>query len=121
MEPANNINRIGLVVTPKDPFYLWALSVVDKLPDRSADDLNMIQGPTVYLLPETRLDGQADTDALVARYSGRIFAFELGGWTEKTELWPKKQSFAVFRNWFDAQVSMIWDLDRGEIVTYGDA
>ena len=39
MKAASNINRSGLVVRPKQPFFDWAMCIVDGLPYRAADDL----------------------------------------------------------------------------------
>src|SRR3989339_1543282 len=39
VKAASNINRSGLVVRPKQPFFDWAMCIVDGLPDRAAHDM----------------------------------------------------------------------------------
>jgi hypothetical protein len=91
------LDRVAIVVEPKEPFRAWvrgleAESLIDSMgPDELA---------TVYLLPAPVEDG---ADVLAPWYA-EIFEEQLTGWWRDRRVWPRSRTRAVFDEWFAVRV-----------------
>lgn len=101
------LNRSAIVIRPLQPFLDWVHEVVPT--SQSLGFADLYREPNVYLLPETT--SPEDADRLVQRCFGTIFEAELGGWFRDPSDWPTKQTFRLFRAWFEYTYhSMLFDL-----------
>ncbi len=101
------LNRLVVVIRPKDPYIQWANSFDDDGPpfDRALAD----EDATTFLLPEG--DDDREYEALLRRYFGTIFEHELSSWMRDEDSWPPDRSYALFREWFDVTFhSIVVDL-----------
>ena len=102
------LNRLLVVVTPKEPFAEWVARTdpEDKSPPTLAD---IRREPTAYLIEEC--DMEDEYPRALKRHFRKVFENELAGWYTVEESWPKNRSFTMFKDWFDFSfVSMINDL-----------
>lgn len=66
------------------------------------------------------MEPTAGRSKLGVRYSidenHKIFEMELSGWSIDENLWPKKRTFKIFREWFEIELhSMVFDSGDDEI------
>ncbi len=98
------LNRAALRVRPLAPYIEWAKSLDESglTPERSSEQ-------TVYLVPEFGNDAEAE-NVLKAVYA-EVFERELFAWHTDESDWPKKRTFALFKQWFSVELdSMVEDL-----------
>ena len=96
-----------MVVTPKEPFRQWILSV-DEL-SRPLELSDVQDDCTAYLIPECLSD--EDQVAIINWCWDVIFEQELFSWFEDEDLWPKDRDPAMFLEWFDiAFQTLVLDL-----------
>lgn len=101
------LNRGLLIVRPRDPFVEWVLETDPG--DGEIDEDVVRHSRTAYLVPEFGSEREG-LDWLQSHYD-LIFEIELDGWYANPELWPRKRSWAMFRDWFDLEtIEMAWDL-----------
>jgi hypothetical protein len=103
-----SLNRLLVVVTPKEPFAKWVARTdpKDKSPPTLAD---IRRESTAYLIEECVMEDEYPR--ALRRHFHEIFENELAGWYTLEETWPKIRSFTMFQDWFDFSfVSMINDL-----------
>lgn len=98
------LNRAALIVRPLQPYLDWAKSLDDSgLVPNQADE------KTVYLVADYGNDQEAD-QVLRGVYA-EVFERELFAWHTDENDWPKKRTFAVFKQWFAIEMhSMVEDL-----------
>ncbi len=98
------LNRAALRVRPLAPYIAWANSLDDS--GVSPEDA---REQTVYLVPAFGDDVEAE-NVLKAVYA-EVFARELfAGHTDESD-WPKKRTYALFKQWFAVELdSMVEDL-----------
>ncbi len=102
-----DINRCAVWVTPRPPFLAWAEQCGDGVPYPVGQERN------VYLLPWFALE--SDIEEILEHYYDIIFESELGDWADDESLWPEARTYALFREWFDVEVSScVVDLVAGE-------
>jgi hypothetical protein len=102
------LNRLLVVVTPKEPFAEWVVGTDprDKSPPTLAD---VRRESTAYLIEEC--DMETEYQRTLRRHFRVIFENELAGWYTLEETWPKNRTFAMFQDWFDVSfISMVNDL-----------
>ena len=76
----------------------------------------MRQERTVYLISEEDADGEEAVQNWVEANFGAMFENELDGWYTDPDLWPRKRTLALFREWFEVEYhSVIVDTVGGEI------
>jgi hypothetical protein len=103
------INRGSVIVRPKQPYLDWAAQL---------DDSGIVPDPqderTIYLIPE--YDSDVEAMEILANCFDIIFEEELGGWHTDESAWPRKRTFALFREWFSFEFhSVVEDLCDYEI------
>ncbi len=99
------VNRVALVVRPREPYAAWANAV-----DEEAEyDLALHRNePEVFLLPVWAAD---DLGAAIAEHWKVIFEQELEAWCTNEKAWPRKRTLAMFREWFEVGLAEpVWDL-----------
>ncbi len=111
------INRISIVVTPREPYFTWARSI-----DQQAATLELaeIEFRLVYLVevPDTWTP-----DEVIRRHILEIFEEQLHSWHRIKNRWPASRSLRKFREWFNANadvIDMVWDLSGSPIVGDGE-
>jgi len=83
------LNRSAIVVKPRQPFLDW-LNVVDPT-SRTLTLRELVQEPTVYLIPEC--DTDEDVADILRELCEEIFIEQLAGWFTDTTTWPQDRSF----------------------------
>ena len=102
------LNRVAVIITPKQPFINWIKSQDSsfKVPVKKHDYKN------IYLLPE---DDHDDWQEYVKKECVTIFGMELKSWNSDPHSWPLNREWKAFNKWFDFEVqTMIFDLDDDE-------
>ena len=103
-----SVNRYALIVTRRKPYADWANRFDDDGPRFDLED----QSPTVYLITEP--EGPMDVDRVLTRQWRPIFEEELSAWMRDPEVWPRRRTFRLFREWFEvACADLALDLSRG--------
>ena len=93
-----HINRLAIVVRPKEPFYAWTRS----LEGNSAIGLKGRQLPSkVYLVDQVSL---GSPERALRRHYQSIFAVQLHSWHLVEANWPARRTWQVFQQWFEAEV-----------------
>jgi hypothetical protein len=106
-----SVNRFALIVRPAKPFIEWAAKVFDEPLEAVRQEI--LEGePGVYLLPESE-EVDISEPGILKAYWREIFKEELEGWCTSEEDWPKHRTEALFRNWFDLELSTLV-LDAGK-------
>ena len=101
------VNRAVAVVRACEPYAAWANSIDARLP--RFDVLRHRADPVVYLLPVVEIE--ADSETHLRRFWRSIFLEELAAWHEDEAVWPRRLSYAMFREWFDIEIlSLVTDL-----------
>ncbi len=101
------INRAAIVVRPKTPFFDWARSLEGGLPERAE------AWYSVYLVEAAETD---DPTKLLRRHFAAIFEEQLASWHRVVDDWPSPRTFAMFQQWFDAEVvDLVFDFSKRPI------
>ena len=104
------LNRGVLIVRPKQPYLDWAAGLDDSGVVPSVEDEQ-----TVYLIPSFEDDDEAES--ILKTIYEEIFERELDGWHTNESAWPKKRTFAMFKQWFHIELhSVVEDLCAYEII-----
>ena len=110
------INRAAIILKYKEPAVRWINDAdpYNEDPRITAESVNSDR--TVYLIS----DEDADTPDAVERWIKRnfkaLFEAELEGWYNDPELWPKKRTQKLFREWFDIEChTLLFDTVGAEI------
>ncbi len=96
------LNRSAVIIRPRQPFLDWAAQL-----DDSGLVPNIVGEQTVYLIPE--YDDDFHAMEVLAEGFDLIFESELFGWHTRESDWPKKRTFAMFREWFDVEFHSVVD------------
>jgi hypothetical protein len=94
------INRGAFVIRPAEPFIAWAKALDDSglAPDPNGEQ-------TVYLVPS--FDDSSEAEAILASIYAEIFVRELEDWHTIEADWPKKRTFAMFKQWFRVEMHSV--------------
>ena len=98
------LNRAALRVSPLAPYIEWAKSLDDSglTPEGAREQ-------TVYLVPE--FENEAEAEKVLKAVYAEVFARELFAWHPDENDWPKRRTYALFRQWFSVELdSMVEDL-----------
>ncbi|MBF0619869.1 MAG: hypothetical protein HQL19_06840 [Candidatus Omnitrophica bacterium] len=98
----DNINRMAIMVFPKEPLVDWANNVD---PDNVtwADDL--LGRGNVYLIPE--FENFEEAEEYVQEIFEEIFENELSDWFEDEKVWPEPRTYELFLEWFDVMYDVM--------------
>jgi hypothetical protein len=103
----DNVKRSALVLKPKEPFYDWLKSI-------DPSEKSYVAEGDVYLLPDYEEPGQMEH--WLKKHYDDIFTDQLNNWYVDDSLWPKKRTFAMFKEWFTYSLyTMIWDTEESFI------
>ena len=103
------INRAAAIIKPKQPYVDWANSFDDGGPTLDLEEAR--QSPNAYLREEQDMPEQLLK--FVERHYRRIFEEKLDGWITDPDVWPKKRTLKVFKEWFDVEIcEMVYDLGK---------
>lgn len=101
------IDRVALILTPKQPFVDWVRSLPGMDPNTSAEAAK--REPLTFLLPFTQ-----DTEGLrefVRQGNELFFVQALALWCEREEDLPLSRGLETFEAWFDWSLApMVMDL-----------
>jgi hypothetical protein len=101
------LNKVALIVRPKQPYIDWANGLEEGGPKLSLESPE--QEHTIYLVEESSLD--LDPEPSLRRHYSAIFEQELAGWHRDPSEWPRQRNLNTFLKWFDIKIhSMIVDL-----------
>ena|ERR1051326_8520812 len=102
-----DVNRVAIVVRPKEPFFDWLRAVE---PEAPIDGLGSDEPGTVYL---AKVGEIFDAERVVRRHFQAIFEAELDAWYRDPKTWPRRRSYAMFRKWFEVRLmETVFDLGR---------
>ena len=104
------INRVAVVVEPKEPYYAWARQLEDDGP--SIDDLAPEDRCSVFLI-----EWAEAPESTLRRHFARIFEEKLNAWHRLPADWPQKRTYKMFRQWFHVRlVDLVLDLEEGPLL-----
>lgn len=109
------LNRVLVLIIPKQPFYDWERQVFPELnpmnPNRNDYDS--------FLLNNTYK--QLDLKKLLKEEWAWIFENQLHGICTDEDRWPKKRTWKMFTEWFDVKYSsIITDLGTENLVDFSE-
>jgi len=95
------INRVAIIVRPKESFLAWARGI-----DADAPAAVAAAGTScsVYLAVAAE---DEKPEIIVARHYRAIFDEELTSWDTRMSKWPSPCTLTRFREWFDVRVKEI--------------
>lgn len=100
------VNRVALIVRPRQPYVDWANGVDDE--GVRFDLAEHCERPEVLLLPEWAAE---DLPGALAKCWEAIFEQRLEGWSTDTRTWPRRRTHAMFSGWFEVELGEpVWDL-----------
>jgi hypothetical protein len=110
------VNRGALILRYKEPAVRW-IREVD--PDGDSDDVSLEsvnEERTIYLINQRDGADLGRLEVWLKKNYAQLFELELEGWYTDPELWPRKRSYEIFREWFAPEYhSVLNDLAQGEI------
>jgi hypothetical protein len=101
------VNRMAIVVRPKEPYCAWARSL-----DAEAPTGCMAVGAfcNVYLVDEGDIQ---HPEKVLRRHYADIFVEMLASWYRDESTWPARRTLTLFQEWFEAEVvEMVFDLSQ---------
>ena len=109
-ESVPTINRVAVVLEPKEPYLDWARNLDGD--DPTIDTMSRENLTTVYLIED---DAESEEEPL-RRHWDWIFAENLHSWHTDPRLWPQNRTYAMFKEWFDVRiVDIVYDLAEGRV------
>jgi hypothetical protein len=110
------INRAAIILKYKEPAVRW-INEADPCQDNpgiTAENVNSDR--TVYLIRDEDADTPDALEKWLKKNYKALFEAELEGWYNDPDLWPKKRTLKVFREWFDVEChSLLFDTVGGDI------
>ena len=103
------INRNGIVVGPRPPFWDWVKGIDPEFVIPASSER------TVYLIHEKGSD--SETTAWIKKNFDKIFVEQLSGWFTDANLWPGKRTYKMFMDFFEVEYcSMVMDLEKEPVI-----
>jgi len=98
------VNRISLIITPKQPMHQW---LVDNGIDDIPSFIELSSESSCYLVkePENELPIDQLLAQLIAEYSAQIWRSELSVWDEFADHTPILRDNDQFTQWFSVSLS----------------
>jgi len=122
--PRFTINRSVIILRHQQPFLDWLMSA-DPEPPKHLTLADLEEDGDAFLIPgEPAIDNTADAVKWVEQRWAMLFEHVLRDWLTDEELWPRKRTLKMFRQWFAVEYrSMVWDLTNEplEIEEWSDA
>ncbi|MCK5164134.1 MAG: hypothetical protein KAQ72_10460 [Desulfobacula sp.] len=104
------INRTAITIIPKKLYINWANSFDDAGENY---DPELIIGTTI-LMPDDY--DEFNYEKFIKKHYKKLFEEQLESWIRVPDLWPKKRSIKMFKEWFEIIPSdMILDFGYDEI------
>ena len=104
------VNRIAVVVEPKEPYYAWARALDDDEP--SIDSMSRESITSVYLIDEAE-----NAEKSLRQNWEWIFEEKLISWHRDREAWPDKRTYTSFRDWFEVRlIDLVFDLSESPLL-----
>ena len=103
------VNRVSVVVEPKEPFLAWtrSLKTASPIDEMSPDDLT-----SVFLVDANGDD--FDRAEILGRHWHAMFDEQLFSWHTDQRDWPTNRTLDLFLEWFDVRVvELVYDLGEG--------
>jgi hypothetical protein len=109
------IDRVGLIVSRKQPYLDWALAILN-----DSLLLNYLkQHSTIYLVYD--IDNHDTLEDLVEMYHLEIFEEELDSWCTDETKWPEDRTVSKFLEWFTVSLShRVLDAEDEAIAYYDE-
>ena len=105
-----HLDRMALVIRPKQPYVDWANSFDDDGPEYDPS----ARSASVFLNNE--VVNVTDIGRVVRKCWRAIFEERLHAWMRDPGVWPRRRSRDMFLEWFDVQIcEMVFDMGRGAI------
>lgn len=110
------INRMAVVIRPRQPFIDWANDLEG---DIEFDDEDFREDCTTLLVPVFEYNEEARS--FVHEHYEEIFEHELAAISTDTDEWPEQLSLAMFLGWFDVEIhSIVIDMSDEPILDEED-
>ena len=114
--PHLTVNRHLVTLVHNQPFLDWLLSA-DPNPATKITLAELRGDNEAFLIPDDVADGTEEAVKWVEKNWRMFFEHILSGWLTDENLWPKKMSLKMFREWFEVDYqSMVWDLGNVPLV-----
>lgn len=99
------VNRMVVVVSPKEPYREWARSLDDD--EATIDIMEVEELTTAYLIDENDTPEQ---------HWEWMFEEQLNSWSRLPEEWPRERTYPLFQEWFEVQaVDLVYDLGKSAL------
>jgi len=112
----NFVNRISLIITPKQPMHQWVQSVS---PDDAPSFEELKNESSCYLIdePEQEVLLEELISQLVSANYQKIWNNELSVWDEYLDNVPTEMNEIEFKNWFNVTLSgLTFDLAKNPLM-----
>jgi hypothetical protein len=107
----NYINRIAIIIKPKQPFIDWCVNLLKDEEELDDADFEI----NTYLVDEDI----KDVEQWLKKKFDKFFKIELENWCTNKKLWPQKRNYKMFSLWFRVEISeMIYDLEKKPILKF---
>ena len=103
------VNRSAITVVPKTPFFEWYKALYPDNPIREE-----IKAANTYLVDY--FNAPSEMEAWLDKRFDYFFKSELNEWHSKTKDWPKKRTYAMFKEWFQVISCMeVYDTEMSPV------
>lgn len=110
------VNRGAVILKYREPMVRWINEADPYNDDPGITTKDLKQERTVYLISVGDADGEEAVENWVKANFKPLFENELDGWYTDPDLWPKKRTLALFREWFEVELhSVVVDTVGGDI------
>ena len=102
-----SINRMAVVIKPKQPFIDW----INSMPGEDCNYTleNLSKENLVFLIPEQNTPEEALK--YIRKNCSIIFEWELWGWITDEKYWIQNRNWKTFNEWFEIEInSEVFDL-----------
>lgn len=115
-QPRSTINRNLILILPKQPALNWIRSL-DQAPSDHLTLDSIRQEQDAFLVAEGKVQTLEGAQRWVERHWNDHFSEFLYSWFIDEDLWPKRRTLGMFREWFDVQFhSMVWNMSDDPII-----
>jgi hypothetical protein len=112
-------SKQALVIEFKRPFLDWINKIEEDSISPEEEEQIKSDCTTVVLLP--RHEEVEDIEYYLQKNYARIFRHLLNEWYTDQELWPKKLSYEMFREWFKVnEIDWVFDMNEEFEVNFFD-
>ena len=96
------LNRGAVLLRYKEPAVRW-INDVDPVPDNHVTLEDVNEERTVYLISDDDADTKDTLERWLKKNYAELFESELEGWYTDPDLWPKKRTLKMFKEWFTVE------------------